>query len=199
MYNYRNMTPEEREEIVAYRRERHFPWHSPPHWDAGFSDRYLVTAACYEHAPIIGQNHKRMAECEEGVLATCREFCKAIFAWCVLPNHYHVVIETAGMDRLAVELGKFHGRSSHAWNGEDDCRGRKVWFRCFDRQIRSLRHFWASVNYVHHNPVHHGYVDKWSGWPWSSASEFLEKFGREKAEKIWREHPLLDYGKGWDI
>ncbi|HEY7181982.1 MAG TPA: hypothetical protein VIC84_11210 [Blastocatellia bacterium] len=80
MYDYRNMTPEEREEIVAYRRQRHFPWHSPPHWDADFSDRYLVTAACYEHAPIIGQSHERMAECEEGVLAICSEFCKAVFA-----------------------------------------------------------------------------------------------------------------------
>src|ERR1043166_5675456 len=98
MYDYRKMTEEERRGAVEYRHQHHFPWHSPPHWDAGFSDRYLVTAACYEHAPIIGQSHERMTECEEGVLATCREFSKAIFGWCVLPNHYHVVVETADLD-----------------------------------------------------------------------------------------------------
>jgi putative transposase len=54
------------------------------------------------------------------------------------------------------------------------------------------------VNYIHNNPVHHGHVDKWQDWPWSSASDFLERVGREMAEKIWRESPILDYGKKWD-
>ena len=55
------------------------------------------------------------------------------------------------------------------------------------------------MNYIHHNPVKHGYVDKWQDWPWSSAAEFLARVGRETAEKIWREYPILDYGKKWDV
>ena len=81
---------------------------------------------------------------------------------------------------------------------DDQTRGRKVWYRCFDREIRSERHFWASVNYIHHNPVHHGYVEKWEEWPWSSASEYLRQIGREEAVRIWQKYPILDYGKGWD-
>lgn len=73
-----------------------------------------------------------------------------------------------------------------------------MWYRCFDRAIRSERHFWASVNYIHHNPVHHGYVEKWQDWPWSSAAEFLDSVGRERAVRIWQEYPILDYGKTWD-
>jgi putative transposase len=65
--------------------------------------------------------------------------------------------------------------------------------------MRSNRHFWASVNYIHHNPVHHGYVEKWQDWAFSSASGFLEKFGREKTVQIWNEYPVLSYGKDWDI
>jgi len=55
------------------------------------------------------------------------------------------------------------------------------------------------MNYVHHNPVHHGYVQRWQDWPWSSATAFLEKVGAEKAREIWQEYPILDYGKKWDV
>lgn len=34
--------------------------------------------------------------------------------------------------------------------------------------------------------------------PWSSAADFIEPVGRETATKIWREYPILDYGKGCD-
>jgi REP-associated tyrosine transposase len=54
------------------------------------------------------------------------------------------------------------------------------------------------LNYLHHNPVHHGYVEKWLDWPWSSAAEFIEQNGREETAKMWLEYPLLDYGKKWD-
>ena len=41
----------------------------------------------------------------------------------------------------------------------------------------------------------HGYTQKWQDWPWSSAAEFLERVGRETAEKIWREFPILGLRK----
>jgi putative transposase len=58
--------------------------------------------------------------------------------------------------------------------------------------------FGATLNYIHHNPVHHGLVEKWQDWIWSSAVDFVESVGRERAAQIWKEHPILDYGKGWD-
>ena len=64
--------------------------------------------------------------------------------------------------------------------------------------MRSGRHYWATLNYIHHNPVHHGYVDRWTDWPWSSASDFLAQTPSNEAKRIWREYPLLDYGKDWD-
>ena len=54
-------------------------------------------------------------------------------------------------------------------------------------------------HYVHHNPVHHGYVNSWQDWPWSSATEFLEKVGRVWALKIWKQYPNMAYGKKWDV
>jgi putative transposase len=55
------------------------------------------------------------------------------------------------------------------------------------------------LNYIHNNPVHHGVAERWQDWIFSSANSFLEKLGRAAAIKIWREYPVLDYGKDWDL
>jgi putative transposase len=192
------MTPEERRRIVEERRRQHVPWHSPPHLEVTGEISYLVTAACYEHLQIIGHTPERMSECEEGLLEACSVNEARVYAWCILPNHYHVLVRIGDVKALLKQLGQFHGRTSFKWNGEDQQRGRHCWYNAFDRYMRSDRHFFATLNYVHHNPVHHGYVKKWLDWPWSSAAEFTQQTGRDEAARIWREYPLLDYGKKWD-
>jgi REP-associated tyrosine transposase len=196
MYSYRDMTPEQRDRVIEDRRRKHQPWHSPPHYDFQGRCHYIISASCYEHRHIIGKSPKRMSACEEWVMQSCRE--ADIYAWCILPNHYHILLRTEQIKALLKKLGEFHGRSSFHWNGEDGQRGRTCWYNGFERYIRSERHFWASLNYIHNNPVHHGYVGKWQDWIWSSAGEFLLQYGREEALRIWREYPLLGYGKKWD-
>lgn len=199
VYDYRKMTPIQRREAVEYRRLRMRPWHSPPHWEFQGLFQFMISSACFEHKHIIGLTPESMTECETGILEVCSRFTTTVYAWCVLPNHYHLLVQTDRLAELRAELGRFHGRTSFRWNGADDQRGRQVWHNCLDRGIKSHRHFWASVNYVHHNPVHHGYAEKWQDWPWSSAAAFVERVGRETASKIWREYPVLDYGKKWDV
>ena len=198
MYDYRKLRPEQRREAVQYRRLQKRPWHSPPHWEFAGERQFIISSSCYEHRPIIGSTSERMTEFETALVGVCIEF-GTLYAWCLLPNHYHVLVKTNRLKELRREIGKLHGRSSFTWNGEDDKRGRQVWHNCFDRDIRSQRHFWATLNYIHHNPVHHGYVEKWQDWIWSSAADFLERVGQETALKIWREFPILDYGKKWDV
>ena len=81
-----------------------------------------------------------------------------IHAWCVLPNHYHALIETNAILEVLADLGRMHGRLSFDWNGEEQTRGRQVWCGAVERYMRNDRHFWATINYVHNNPVRHGYV-----------------------------------------
>ena len=192
------MTKQEREQTLAARHSRKLPSHSPPHFDFEGTHCYLLSAACYEHSAIIGRSPERMTECEYETLKVYRNFCLSLHAWCILPNHYHALVKTDRIKALRQGIGGFHGRSAFSWNTEDGYRGRKVWYNCFERRIKSERHFWATMNYIHHNPVHHGYVDRWSDWPWSSASEFLKQAGRERALEIWMNYPILDYGKKWD-
>lgn len=198
MYDWRKMTTQQREETLALRQARKAPWHSPPHWDAKEEHNYLVSTACYEHAPIIADSAQRMAGCETAVLEVCAELCQDTFAWCVLPNHYHVLVRTNRIGALRKALGMFHGRSSRAWNLEEAKTGRKVWYNCCETGMKSERHFYATMNYVHHNPVKDGYVQKWADWPFSSAREFLERLGKEAVTRMWQDYPVMDYGKGWD-
>jgi putative transposase len=173
------------------------PWHGPPHY-AGNCELYLITAACYEHKPVIGLSSARIAEFEAELLQTAETRCQQIFAWTVLPNHYHLLVQPSGIKGLLGALGTLHGRTAHRWNGQDACRGRHVWHRAAETAMRSERHFWASLNYVLHNAVRHRYVERWQDWPYSNAAVYLAEVGRDEAERRWREYPLLDYGNDWD-
>jgi len=199
MYDYRKMTPAPRHEAVEYRRLRMRPWHSPPHWEYEGLIQFMVSGACFEHQCVIGLTPERMTQFETALISLCEEFTTNLYAWCVLPNHYHLLVQTDQLKVFRAELGKLHGRSSFEWNGEDNQRGRQVWHNCLDRKIKSHGHFWAAVDYVHHNPVRHRYIEKWQDWPWSSAADFIERVGRDWATKIWREYPILDFGKTWDF
>lgn len=195
MYAWRRMTPEQRENVIQWRKLRNRPWHTPPH-PLGGAGEFHLTAACYEHQSIIGMTPERMDVFANDLLTTL-EGC-LVHAWCLLPNHYHVYVETPDLKAALTVLGQLHGRSSFLWNGEDDQRGRHVWHSVADRQIRNESHGWATLNYIHHNPVRHGYVSKWQDWPWSSAREYLERIGAEEAARIWKTYPVLEYGVGWD-
>ncbi len=195
MYQWRQMSPEQRAEILHRRQGRHLPWHAPPHIPAP-GRPYLVTAACYEHSSIIGATADRLAGFEQALLDTAH--LERVYAWVVLPNHYHLLIETPDLKEFFHELGLLHGRSSHEWNGQDDRRGRRVWYRAVETAMKSERHFWATMNYVLHNPVRHGYVRRWQDWPYSSARMYLAELSRPEAERRWREYPITDCGKDWD-
>jgi putative transposase len=99
---------------------------------------------------------------------------------------------------LLAALGKLHGRTSYRWNGEEGSRGRQVWHRAAETAMKFERHFWAKLNYVLHNAVRHGYVERWQDWPYSNAAQYLAEVGRDVAERRWREYPILDFGKDWD-
>lgn len=196
MYLWRTMTPEERQQTLEKRKTLSRPWHSPPHrLEPG---QYLLTAACFEHESHIAYSAERFDHFSTSLLDILAPHADRIFAWCVLPNHYHVLLHTTSLKHLLPSIATLHGRMSYNWNTEESARGRQVWCRCTDRAMRSHAHLMATINYVHHNPVKHGYVERWQDWPWSSAQKYLEGLGIEEARRNWLAYPIKDYGKGWD-
>lgn len=198
MYEWRKMSPEKRNEVIRLRCQFRVPWHSPPHYTEPGMHFYHVTAACYEHSPYIGFLPERMAEFEQALCETLSFGDGGLVAWCVLPSHWHALLSTKDLKTLVSRIGKLHGKTSFEWNKLEEQSGRKCWHRCADRRIRSDAHRYAVMNYIHHNPVKHGFVERWEEWPFSSAAMFLETEGRARALELWKDYPVKDMGQGWD-
>jgi putative transposase len=196
MYEYRKLSEIERAELLRYRRESGYPLHAPPH--PGKEDGcFMITAANFEHKHIL-VNASRRREFEILLLNSFGHSQVMIKAWSIMPNHYHLLLCTNSFDLLAVIFKQLHGNTSYRWNREDQTRGRRVWFKYSDRKIRTEDHFFAALNYIHHNPVKHGYVSAPEEWPWSSFHLYLQDYGIDWMENKWESFPVLDFGKGWD-
>ena len=198
MYRWRQWSPQEREQILEERRVRRNPEHSPPHFASETTSYYMITAACYEHQPIIGISDQRLADFSFDLCQLLHENARQVFAWVVLPNHYHVLVDTIDILAFLKHVGRLHGRTSYAWNNESGKQGRRVWCNACETMMKSEGHFFASVNYIMNNPVRHDYCKKWIDWPFSNANEYLEQVGREVALARWRSYPLHEYGATWD-
>ncbi len=196
-YEYRSLSPEERQRIVQERRERGFPWHAPPHpfRDAGY---YLLTATNYEHAHIMALPERR-TELEMRLLSGLQAVGVEIIAWVILPNHYHALVGIESLEDVSGVLKFVHGTTSREWNVADGVTNkRRVWYHYTDRMIRGESHFFRGLNYVHFNAVKHGYVDDPYDWPWQSLECYLEVYGRDWLRERWRLYPPDEMGKGWD-
>ena len=121
-----------------------------------------------------------------------------IIAYCLMPNHYHLLAGVPEMSALGELFRRAHGRTAHDWNTDDGALGRRVWYRYSDRAMRSEAHFYAALNYVHANPVKHGWVASPYAWEESSVHWYREHHGSPWLQDLWRLYPVREYGRGWD-
>lgn len=194
MYEYRDLCEHEQMQLVRKRMSLDYPWHSPPHSKG--HGRFMMTAACFEHACHLSDPRRREAFATE-LRGTFSSAGGTIFAWVVLPNHYHVLWE-GNLDILRPLLARLHNGTSTRWNREDNATGRQTWYQCADRRMRSERHFIASVNYIHGNPVKHGWTDRADHWKDTSLHDWLARCGIDHLRTLWRLYPPRNYGQHWD-
>jgi putative transposase len=197
-YEYRKLSLKEREEIVNYRSERGYPLHAPPHpfREAG---AYLISAANFEHKAVM-KSPERRTEFETRLLTTLQEIADDLIAWVVLPNHYHFLVCVQSLNHISVMLKRLHGTTSREWNIEDKLTGkRRIWYKFADTYIRNEVHLHRAFNYIHYNPVKHGYVRDPYDWYWSSLSLYYNDMGRDWLREHWKSYtPPPDFGNGWD-
>ena len=196
MYDYRKMTLEQREETIRTRKERGFPLHTPPHLyqEPG---QYFITGTCFEHQRFF-DDPVLLDWLTNEILASFDISGIVTRAWVFLPNHYHLLIQYDDPKVVSEILRKAHSRLTKNLNSQQQARGRKVWYEFSDRHIRNERHHQVSLNYIHFNPIKHGYVDTFADWPWSSIHQYIAEYGMDWIEQIWLEHPIRNFGKGWD-
>jgi putative transposase len=196
-YEYRHLSPQEREQIVQQRRERGYPLHSPPHpfRQAG---NYFITGVNYEHERIM-EPPERRTDFEMRLMSAMQEIKADVMGWVILPNHYHILIGVASLHPVSAVLQSLHGVSSREWNLADGMVGtRRVWYKFRDSVIRDEKHYYNSLNYIHLNPAKHGYVRDPYEWIWSSIHNYADAYGREWLREKWQKFPPGEFGKGWD-
>ncbi|MDP6523821.1 MAG: transposase [Kiritimatiellia bacterium] len=196
MYSFRKMTKAERKEAIAYRLAMKHPLHAPPHFD-DCARTYLLSGANYMHERIMGEADRQKEFQDKLLCQMANKVDAEVFAWCVLPNHWHLLARV-DLGPAAKAIGRLHNGTATQWNREDARPGRKVWHRFSDRRIRNAAHYWATVNYIHANPVHHKCSARADDWEASSLYSYMNELGRAKMVELWELYPVLDYGKGWD-
>lgn len=93
----------------------------------------------------------------------------ALAAWCITPNHVHVVIEQFAGHDLSTIVQTWKSVTAHAINQREERRG-PLWQReYFDRFMRNEEQFANTVAYVENNPVAAGLVARPEDWRFSSA------------------------------
>ena len=197
-YEYRKLSPKDREEIVKYRKAHGFPLHAPPHPFRG-AGACLITAANFEHQTIMISPERR-TEFETRLLNSIKEIAEDIIAWVVLTNHYHVLLTIQSLNDISAMLKYLHGKTSREWNIEDNLTGkRRVWYKFADTYIRNDTHLRVAFNYIHYNPVKHGYVSDPLDWQWSSLRIYYEDKGQAWIQEQWNAYePPANFGRGWD-
>ena len=102
------------------------------------------------------------------VAAACAANQVRCMAWCLMPNHVHLILRPASADGLRAALAEAHRRYSrrinfaHGWTGY-------LWQGRFASYAMEDAHLMTAVRYVELNPVRAGLVKTAENWRWSSA------------------------------
>lgn len=139
---------------------------------------YFLTVHSYQNTSIL-RDIGRKCEFREKLKETTLERKCRIIAWVILDNHYHFMMKISNGSGLEAIFRKLHGATSFQWNKEDDRKGRKIWQNYWDYCIRDEGDYWKHFNYIHHNPVKHGYVKRMEDYEFSSFNHYSKSRGHE--------------------
>ena len=125
----------------------------------------------------------------------CAEESVAVWAYCLMPNHVHLILVPKRADGLARALGEAHRRYSKHVNEREDWRG-FLWQGRFASAPMDEEHTLAAARYVEFNPVRARLVKSPEAWRWSSAAAHLS--GRD--DGLAAAKPMLEMAggvRGW--
>ena len=197
------------------RREFH-----PPHIYADDAC-YFITPGTARRQRFLNTDAKR--ELLRDVLKEALEpYGVRLYAWVILADHYHLLLQTSGVAPINRFIQRLLGQSAIRLNKQDGTAGRQVWYQYWDRFPRGEPGFWACFNYIHVNPIKHGYVRLSDGalkhtreqvtivpdyaadvhmclseYPHSSYHYYLREHGEEFLTDLWARYPFpdnLDHG-----
>ena len=102
----------------------------------------------------------------------CRKHGVAVWAYCVMPNHVHLILVPDRAEALGRALGETHRRYSAVANARMRVTGHVFQSR-FGSVVMDEEHLMAAARYVALNPVRAGLAARAWDWRWSSVRAHL--------------------------
>jgi putative transposase len=123
---------------------------------------------------------------------SCKRARVSVWAYCLMPNHVHLILVPSDADGLRAALGEAHRRYTRHVNMREGWRG-YLWQGRFASFPMDETHLLACARYVELNPVRARLVERPRDWRWSSAAAHLR--GRDDA--LVTVAPLLELVPDW--
>ena len=122
----------------------------------------------------------------------CAHYGVAVWAYCLMPNHVHLIAVPETEAALGLAIGEAHRRYTRHVNLREDWRGH-LWQGRFASFPMDQRHLLAAARYVEQNPVRAKLVKRPEDYAWSSAAAHLA--GRD--DRLVEVGALLDIVGDW--
>ncbi len=96
-----------------------------------------------------------------------------VLAYCVMPNHFHLVVRPTEDGELAKFMQVFSGTHSRRWHLLRGSTGNGAVYQGRYRAfpVQTDDHFLRVCRYVERNPLRAGLVTRAEDWPWSSLAD----------------------------
>jgi len=122
----------------------------------------------------------------------CSRCAVEIWAYCLMPNHVHLIAVPESKDGLRSAIGEAHRRYTRRINFREGWRGH-LWQGRFASYTMEERYLLAAARYIEMNPVRAGLVDRPGEYPWSSAA--AHTLGCD--DRLVKVSPLLELVDDW--
>ena len=126
-----------------------------------------------------------------------KEWCDTrgveIWAYCLMPNHVHMIAIPETRESLKLAIGEAHRRYSRMINFREGWKGH-LWQGRFASYVMDEKYLLACARYIELNPVRARLVDNPVKWPWSSAKGHVQG----TKDKLANIKPLIEsVDKNW--
>ncbi len=159
----------------------------------------VVAPGCPHHVTQRGNRRQQTFFCDADYrtyLDLMAEWCGRcgveIWAYCLMPNHVHLIATPETVEGLRRAIGEAHRRYTRHVNRREDWRG-YLWQGRFASFPMDEPHLLMAARYIELNPVRARLADWAADYPWSSARAHLA--GRD--DGMVKAAPLLALVDDW--
>jgi putative transposase len=134
-------------------------------------DTSFITCVTYNRTPILTGNEHLLAE---AIKRTNERIKFNIIAQIVMPDHFHLIVHNE-KGNLSNIMQRIKMSFAALYRKETDIERGRVWQnRFWDHIIRNQDDLNRHTDYIHYNPVKHGFVRSPFDWQYSSIHEFAK-------------------------